>query len=120
MERLTQRYTDGEAFTDEYIEDVSQMDKETGKWIGIYQGKVIDKLAEYEDLEEQALLLRLPCKVGDTVYQIWNVDDKPEINEIKIATLNNIVALMEYGDFGKTAFLTQAEADQRLAEMEGK
>lgn len=29
---------------------------------------VIDKLAEYEDLEEQELLLRLPCKVGDTVY----------------------------------------------------
>ena len=28
------------------------------------------KLAEYEDLEEQGLLLRLPCKVGDTVYVI--------------------------------------------------
>ena len=27
-----------------------------------------DKLAEYEDLEEQGLLLKLPCKVGDTVY----------------------------------------------------
>lgn len=28
------------------------------------------KLAEYEDLEEQGLLLRLPCNVGDTVYVI--------------------------------------------------
>lgn len=27
-------------------------------------GKAITKLAEYEDLEEQGLLLRLPCKVG--------------------------------------------------------
>lgn len=27
-----------------------------------------DKLAEYEDLEEQGFLLKLPCKVGDTVY----------------------------------------------------
>jgi hypothetical protein len=29
---------------------------------------VIDKLADYEDLEEQGRLLKLPCKVGDTVY----------------------------------------------------
>lgn len=28
----------------------------------------LEKLAEYEDLEEQGLLLRLPCNVGDTVY----------------------------------------------------
>ena len=28
----------------------------------------LDKLATYEDAEEQGLLLRLPCKVGDTVY----------------------------------------------------
>lgn len=31
---------------------------------------LIDKLAEYEDLGEQGLLLRLPCKVGSTVYAI--------------------------------------------------
>lgn len=30
--------------------------------------KVLQKLGEYEDAEEQGLLLRLPCKVGDTVY----------------------------------------------------
>lgn len=29
---------------------------------------VIDKLADYEDLEEQIRLIKLPCKVGDTVY----------------------------------------------------
>ena len=28
------------------------------------------KLKEYKDLEKQGLLLRLPCKVGDTVYII--------------------------------------------------
>ena len=31
---------------------------------------VIDKLADYEDLEEQGRLIKLPCKVGDTVYAI--------------------------------------------------
>lgn len=30
--------------------------------------KMIRKLAAYEDLEEQGLLVRLPCKVEDTVY----------------------------------------------------
>ena len=29
---------------------------------------MIKKLATYEDLEEQGLLVRLPCKVGDVVY----------------------------------------------------
>lgn len=28
-----------------------------------------EKLADYEDLEEQGRLLKLPCKIGDTV---WN------------------------------------------------
>lgn len=31
-------------------------------------GSPTDKLAELEDLEEKGQLLRLPCKVGDTVY----------------------------------------------------
>ena len=30
--------------------------------------QIYDRLAEYEDAEEQGLLVRLPCKVGDTVY----------------------------------------------------
>lgn len=32
------------------------------------QTEVITKLTAYEDAEEQGLLVRLPCKVGDTVY----------------------------------------------------
>ena len=35
-----------------------------------YCGAAIDKLAEYEDLEEQGRLLILPCKEGDTIYKI--------------------------------------------------
>lgn len=31
---------------------------------------VYEKLRHYENLEEQGLLLRLPCKVGDTLYYI--------------------------------------------------
>ena len=35
---------------------------------------MIDKLAAYEDAEEQGLLVRLPCKVGDVVYRIHTKD----------------------------------------------
>lgn len=35
----------------------------------------IIRLAEYEDAEEQGLLLRLPCKVGDTVYAITGCEN---------------------------------------------
>lgn len=34
-----------------------------------YFGPAIDKLAEYENLEEAGKLVILPCKIGDTVYQ---------------------------------------------------
>lgn len=30
--------------------------------------EVCDKLADYEDLEEQGRLLKLPCKVGDKIF----------------------------------------------------
>lgn len=31
---------------------------------------ILEKLVDYEDSEEQGLLVRLPCKVGDDVYII--------------------------------------------------
>ena len=33
-----------------------------------YWQKVYFKLKEYEDLEEHSKLVKLPCKIGDTVY----------------------------------------------------
>lgn len=57
--------------------DVNELvlDETTEPWVVLekdctfkIRGDVIDKLAEYEDLEEQGRLVKLPCKVGDTVY----------------------------------------------------
>ena len=31
---------------------------------------ILEKLADYEDLEEQGLLVRLPVKIGDDIYVI--------------------------------------------------
>ena len=33
---------------------------------------ILEKLAAYEDAEEQGLLLRLPCGVGTTIYKVEN------------------------------------------------
>ena len=47
---------------------------------------VIDKLADYEDLEEQDRLVKLPCKIGTEVYDIawWdNAQEKVVVKEAK-------------------------------------
>ena len=72
-----------------------------------------EKLKRYEDYEEQGLLLRLPCKVGDTVYLVKN-DGKIVA---RVADMMFIGVLWE--EFGKTVFLTRTEAEAKLAEMEG-
>ena len=62
MDRLTYRTTKGEAMGNNSIADI---------------GDILGKLADYEDLEEQGLLLKLPCKEaysmsGDIVYLIYD------------------------------------------------
>ena len=101
MERLTKRNSYGTAGISElryYNYDDFQ--------------KMTQKLAEYEDLEEQGLLLKLPCKVGDTVYLIKS-DGKIVP---RTADMQFLGVLWEY--YGKEWFLTQEEAEQKLNEME--
>ena len=100
--------------------------------------EALDRITEYEDLEEQGLLLKLPCKVGDTVYYADNsfyfvvVPIKIESIIINNKTKQyNGVLLNSYGDieneyefdddcFSKTIFLTEAEAESALERMEGE
>lgn len=92
---------------------------------------ILKKLAEYEDAEEQGLLLRLPCKVGDAVYQITNgFISEYEITSAVIYPCNILFKwvhtkgiykdLLGFNDFeiGKTVFLTREEAEAKLKEME--
>lgn len=71
------------------------------------------KLKEYKDLEEQGLLLRLPCKVGSTVYHIAN----KRILEVENADVFFLCLCVAEGRFGKTVYLTQEEAERKLKEM---
>ena len=91
--------------------------------------QVLDKLAEYENLEEQGLLLRLPVPIGTTVYYqfeplakgteeyIKTTITRYEIFEdsIWVTFANGLGGNIE--DFGKYVFLTQEEAEQKLKEM---
>ena len=135
MERLTEKQSSGfdlKSMNGEWCNKYCEQQRvQTCNECGIYQA--IQKLAEYEDLEEQGLLLRLSCKIGDTIWYVDNDDDdypiKLEIDTISIDDNKNIWYYANddvYGkfgfidsDFGKTAFLTKLEAEQKLKEMEG-
>lgn len=97
-----------------------------------YEYKLYAKLKEYEDLEEQGLLLKLPCKVGDTVWFVGNkfVNDyeirRFIVGEIGIDAIQVAKTIrgtdywnsFSIDDIGKTVFLTKEEAEQKLKEME--
>lgn len=105
--------------------------------------KAYRKLGELEDLEEQGLILRLPCKVGDTIYKIPSkvnfelniMHNHPEINRVYeqvvysvemfsndryfIRTCDGIDGVVS--DFYKeTWFLTKEEAEAALEKMKGE
>ena len=104
--------------------------------------EAINKLAEYEDLEEQGLLLRLPCKVGDTVwdndygkpcaYTITGfsfgtgedyIDEPVSLREVVCYYSNysgSITGSFAVSEIGKTLFLTKEEAEHKLKEMESE
>lgn len=95
-----------------------------------YIQQVFKKLADYEDLEEQGLLVRLPCKVGDTVY----VPTRNFVSELRITmvSVNMHEAYFSWmlnsgiypnldgfskSKLGKSVFLTREEAEKKLEEM---
>ena len=90
--------------------------------------------SEMIKLIDEGKLVYLPCKVGDTVYEIAGGGISfPEISQIIInddddiyfewQTLNIIWDVAEFGegefkltDIGKTVFLTREEAEKALKE----
>ena len=62
MDRFTYRHNDNWCVSGLNGKLIS--DKHANYW-----GEAINRLAYYEELEEQGRLIVLPCKIGDTVYQ---------------------------------------------------
>lgn len=86
--------------------------------------QAIDKLAEYEDAEEQGLLVKLPCKENTEVFLVCYPHYHFKLKEysfcgtqvvmvIECFELENTCKRM-LSDFGKTVFLTSEEAEQAL------
>ena len=104
MERLTKTYSDGTHGANDNLP--------CGENSYTYKGLLLEALGKYEDAEEQGLLLRLPCRVGDTVYLIKS-DGKVVPRTADMQFLGIL-----WDDYGKEWFLTQTEAEQKLKEME--
>ena len=113
MERLTERY------------DVTP-DGESDVWVKQHDYiSAARKLCDYEDLEEQGLLVRLPCPIGTTVWDICGMDIR-----------ENVVSGLEYDKGGKwflwaneneclgelnvLVFLNREEAENKLEELKNE
>lgn len=139
MKRLTQREND----------KLIMVKQDNGEYIPVYWDednfKAIEKLADYEDLEEQGLLVRLPVKIGDDIYKIPSKANH-DLNVLNGYKANNRVyhqkaysiVFSQSGwfvqcdkdsihapnvicvdvEYGKTWFLTREEAEKKLEEME--
>lgn len=80
----------------------------------------LNRLAEYEELEDEGKLVRLPCAEGTTVY-VLEVDDENMEHffcPVKVSEYEFEVSLLPL--FGKCVFLTREEANAELAKREGK
>ena len=124
MDRLTRRKkattTNGKEFVVcEHIESDCNDSCMYGrcKW----NEKALNKLKDYEDAEEAGLLLRLPCKVGDTIYILRSDNDCWKIISHTIKTFGYVLQLIENEVVGEFVFLTLEEAEAALkAIQEGK
>lgn len=142
MERLTERYKDSIANTvlirkcgDKLCKDIcDDIECDCSK---CELEKALEKLATYEDLEEQGLLVRLPVATGTNVYvvgsfldciydydnckatQKWKCEEDIQCEyERKSYYVKEIEFNLILKDaIGKTVFLTREEAEKKLEEM---
>ena len=144
MERLTYVTENGEVLfhpadlpDDEGI-TITQLAKD-GRYKALEE--IAERLANREQAEEQGLLLRLPCKVGDKVYQISeNFIEPCTVETIFLGKYRDrngnwcnmaeihydrddcpyVSTEIYFTDIGETVFLTETEAEAKLKEMEGE
>lgn len=134
MERLTTKLPNGYLFNLPPLSDEKAQEE--------FVNKLSEKLGRYEDAEEQGLLLRLPCKIGDDIFVIPSevnyrlnksfgakglnkvcrqVVDHIEFNSYGyLVSTNEGMTVHSQEAFGETWFLTREEAEQALEDMKGK
>ncbi len=97
----------------------------------------LEELKSYKDLEEQGKLLKLPCAVGDMVYEIQELRKRVQAYTIIAVHVSNCGNLYGWelkdgkgvysnvngfseSAIGKTVFLTHEEAEVALKALAGQ
>lgn len=140
-------YMSDEEF-DEYVSEMLsvEIDSQIGLLAVFYRNlwamaELREKLKEYEDLEEQGMLIKFPCRVGDMLYypdKEFNIIIPVRLTEIVIKFNGLDTSSCQYdcssfdecgdvyeeyefdtNDFGKSVFLTKSEAEAKLKELRG-
>ena len=139
MERLTDKNAVGNYFYPKCFEKCDGLGASSKCDNCEIMTSVCEKLGKYEDLEEQGRLIKLPCKVGNTVYRyveekgcvleytVWNISMSAyESGGIDIVIEGCAESEDEVEDefslslidFKNEFFNTKSEAEQKLKEME--
>lgn len=100
--------------------------------------ELLEELKSYKEAEKQGLLVRLPCKVGDTVYRVNAGAKQPiipmTVSEIHFLCYKNERAVRfdaigkedmgescyRLEDIGRIVFLTHEEAEKKLEKMKNE
>ena len=111
-------FEDGELF---WLKDVAEL---------------LEELKSYKEAEEQGLLVRLPCKVGDTVYRVNAGAKQPiipmTVSEIHFLCYKNERAVRfdtigkedmgescyRLEDIGRIVFLTREKAEKKMEDKQ--
>ena len=120
MDRLTARTKNGHAYLVNVKPDEQEVNSPHKNTIQCILD-CFERLAQYEDLEEQRRLAMLPCDAGDPIYPI-DIDrdlNKPPfgVTGFRFLGFDNEgwieAGLLKYRftDIGKTVFLTRTEAE---------
>lgn len=133
MERLTHRYTDGEAWASIY--KVSACGENECK------GPIIDRLAAYEDTgltpeevmglaqaKQDGRMVVLPCKKGDVLWSFYNWPEGIYSFCVTATSMLDGVSMLNTdkagviptSDVGKTVFLAREEAEAESARQKGR
>lgn len=131
---------------DEYMAEMLsvEMDSQIGLLALFYRNlwamaDLREKLKDYEDLEEQGRLLKLPCKVGDKIFldfagfgkdidkfivKDFHLDCFEDGETILFCDYESddgvLSGQIDVVEFGKTIFLTKFEAEAKLKELRGE
>ena len=116
------------------IVDFLRKAKRTGDMVGILPDstiskdiiKYLEKLERYKIAEQQGLLVKLPCKIGDAIYRMTPETLVPITRDIimQITICDGLILLhgeviseIDEAEIGETAFLSMEEADRKLKEL---